>query len=283
MRKTITTLLAVVCVAGVAYAQGAGSGSGKKTIAQQLREEATAGAGYIQQDFINNVGEGLTEAFGSKRSNQMMETLTGQGLSQKDTLDLLNGKTTRSGLQDMFGASRAELSDLEKILGNSVDNKNRKMFFGVMVVVMVIDFDVDPDSDFCKQACGARDEMDSDAFAKMLKGSVSTNTIKDGFGFGDKADCKFMQQILNQMMQSMFFQHPMAESMGMNRGKPLSPKDMSQFGQLSEGMAGFPGEGNTFGEGMAGGMPFDVKMPPCPFAGGNFESLFGEEKPEEKK
>ena len=281
MRKTFTTLLAVMCVAGFAYGQGAGAGAGKKTIAQQLREEATAGAGYIQQDFLNSFGEGLTESFGEQRAKQMMETLKSQGLSDKDTLDLLNGKTTRSGLQDMFGASRGELSRLEEVLGKSVDGKNRKMFFGVMVVVMVIDFDVDPDSDFCRQACGARDEMDSEAFDKMLKGSVSTNTIKDGFGFGDKDDCKFMQQILNQMMQSMFFQHPMAQSMGMNRGKPLSAKDLEQFGELGKGMAGFPGEGNTFGEGMAGGMPFDMTMPPCPFAGGNFESLFGEE--EEKK
>ena len=56
--------------------------------------------------------------------------------------------------------------------------------------------------------------MDPEAFGKMLKGNVSSKTIGEGFGFGDKADCKFMQEILNQMMQSMFFQHPMAESMG---------------------------------------------------------------------
>ena len=103
-------------------------------------------------------------------------------LGGADALDLLNGNTTKSGLQDMFGASRNELSRLEEVLGNSVDDKNRKMFFGVMIVVMVVEFDVDPDSDFCKQACGARDEMDSEDFEKMLKGNVSSKTIGEAPG-----------------------------------------------------------------------------------------------------
>ena len=273
----IATLLAAVMVLGVvALAQGAGAGAGKETIAKTLIEEATAGPGYIQEDFVNSVGTGLTEQFGEKRADQMLESLGNRDLSEKDVLRLMNGTTTKSGLQDMFGASRSELSRLEKVLDGAVDDKNRKMFVGVMVVVMVVEFDVDPGSDFCKQACGARDEMDSDSFQKMLKGNVSSSTIQDAFGMSDKGDCKFMQEILNQMMQSMFFQHPMAQSMGMNRGKPLSKEDMSQFGELSEGMAGFPGADSPFAEGTAGGMPFDMEMPPCPFAAGNFKSMFGE-------
>ena len=288
--RIATLLAAVMVLGGLALAQGAGAGAGKETIAQKMIKEATAGPGYIQQDFVNSVGTGLTEQFGEKRADQMLETLGGQNLSDKDALGLMNGTTTKSGMQDMFGASRSELSRLERVLEGAVDDKNRKMFVGVMVVVMVVEFDVDPGSDFCKQACGARDEMDSDSFQKMLKGNVSSSTIQDAFGMSDKGDCKFMQEILNQMMQSMFFQHPMAQSMGMNRGKPLSKEDMSQFGDLSEGMAGFPGGDSPFAEGMAGGMPFDMEMPPCPFAGGNFKSMFGEkegdgggDKPAEEK
>ena len=68
------------------------------------------------------------------------------------------------------------------------------------------------------------------------------------------------------------------------RGTPLTKGEMEKMPQLGEGMPGFPAPGSGFEEGMAGGMPFDMEMPPCPFAGGNMDAFFGggEEAPAKK-
>jgi hypothetical protein len=145
------------------------------------------------------------------------------------------------------------------------------MFFGIMIFIMVVDFDLDPTSEFCSQACGARDEVSDENFEKLLKGNVSVKVIMIVFGFESKDDGKFMQEIMNGMQQSPFGSHPMAQSMGMGGSGGFDP---SKFPTMGEGMPGFGGE---FQGGMAGGMPFDQKMPPCPYYGANLEELLGEQ------
>lgn len=268
---------ALLLAGGVVLAQGAGAGSSKKTIAEELRASATAGPGYIQGEFVSDLSNGLEQRFGEERSKQMLDRLGQSGLDSQGVCGLMNGQTTTSGLQDLFGARRSELPGLEDALGEAVDGKNRKMFFGIMIFVMVVDFDVDADAEFCRQAFGAQGEMSKESFDKLTRGNVSTNTIGEAFGFQDKSDCKFMQEILNAMMSSVFMQHPMGASMGMGGGQPLTEQQRGQFPQLGEGMPGFPAPGSGFENGTAGGLPFDMEMPPCPFAGGNLKDFFSEE------
>lgn len=265
---------AALLAGGVAFAQGAGSGSTKKTIAEELRSSATAGPGFIQSEFVSDLSTGLSARFGEERSKEMLDRLGQSGLDSQGVCNLMNGQTTTSGLQDLLGARRSELPGVEEALGEAVDGKNKKMFFGIMIFVMVVEFDVDADAEFCRQAFGAQGEMSKESFTKLTRGNVSTNTIGDAFGFQDKSDCKFMQEIMNAMMSSMFMQHPMCASLGMGGGQPLSEEQMQQFPQLGEGMPGFPAPGSGLENGTAGGLPFDKEMPPCPFAGGNLKEFF---------
>jgi len=271
---TATALLA----GGIAFGQGAASGTAKKTIAEQLRDNATAGPGYIQGDFVSHLSTGLTQRFGEDRSQQMIQQLDQSGLDSKGVISLMNGQTTSSGLENMFGASRSELSSVEAAVGDAVDSKNRSMFFGIMIYVMVVDFDVDADAEFCQQAFGAETEMSKDALTRLTRGNVSTSSIQEAFGFQDKSDCKFMQDVLNAMMSSAFVRHPMAASLGMGGGKTLSDQDRSQFPQLMEGMPGFPSAGSGFENGTAGGLPYDRAMPPCPYGGPNLKEFFSPEE-----
>jgi hypothetical protein len=269
MRKAHCLVLCVLLAGGAAFAQGAGGGT-KKTIAEQLRDSGTAGPGYIQEEFLGGLKGGLKEQFGEERSNEMWEKFQGEDLDEKEILGLMNGETTKSGLQDMFGAERGELGGLLDAIKEMVGEKEKSIFFGIVIIVMIVDFDVDPSSDFFKQVVNSKDEMSDKDFGKLKKGNVSKNTCGEAFGFDNKDDQKFMQQIMNGANQSPFMSHPMGQSMGDDKMKK-GEFDASKFPELQEGMPGF---GEDFADGMAGGFPFDQEMPPCPFMGGNMQAIF---------
>jgi len=264
MRTMLTTLLALAFAGSVALAQGSGAPSERGKLTQQLRDNMISGAGNVQNDFTNNLGRNLEEQFGLKRSGEMMTSLKGQDLSANDSLKLLNGDLTKSQLQDLLGASRGEMEGVEKAVEDTVDDKDRKLFIGIIIVILVTDHDIDPSSEFCQQVCGARDEMSAENFEKLKKGSRSKSTLKDCFGFSDKGDLSLMQDAMNGAMSSPMMNHPMCKSLGMGDQAKFDP---SQFPKLEEGMPGFGG----FGDGTAGGLPFDSELPPCPFAGPDFD------------
>jgi len=275
--------LALCVLGGLAWAQAQPTiaeqlrgSTGSQTIAQQLRQAGTAGPGYMQQDFLNGLGGGLKDQFGDVRGTEMFKTLQGQKLGSDELLKLMNGQTTTSDLGTLFGATRGELDGVREAVDGAVDGKNQKMFFGILIVVIVIDCGK-TNEDFLKQACEGMEGMDPESFQKLMRGDVSTSTIQEGFGFGSKAMCKEMQECLNAMRKSPFVNHPMAQSMGMGTPGQFNPAD---FPALGEGMPGFGGD---FAGGMAGGMPFDMKMPPLPFAGENMGMCCccGGEKPAE--
>ena len=261
--------LALCVLGGLAWAQAKPTiaeqlrgSSGSQTIAQQLRQGGTAGPGYMQQDFLNGLGGSLQEQFGDRRGQQMLQTLQGQGLSSDDMLKLMNGQATTSQLGTMFGAGRGELDGVRSALDAAVGRKNQKMFFGILIVIVVIDCEK-TDGEFLKQMCNGMEAMDPAVFEKLMRGDVSTSTIQQGFGFADKSMCKEMQDCLNAMRESPLVNHPMAQSMGMG---DQSRFDKAEFPKAGEGM---PGYDTHFAGGMAGGMPFDTGMPPMPFAGAN--------------
>jgi hypothetical protein len=268
MRIAFSFLLCALLTGGVAFAQGAGGVTNKKTIAQQITDAATAGPGYMQQDFLTGLKGNLKDQLGEKRADEMWKEFQGQELTEKDILELMNGDATKSDLKDFFGASSGELEKLQKALEEAVDDKNQGMFFGIVIFIMIVDFDVDPSSDFFSQVCKSKDEMSKDDFEKLMAGNVSTKTCGSAFGFENKDDQKFMQQILNGANQSPCMNHPMGESMGI--GDP-GKMDKDQFPMMAEGG---PGSGTEFQDGMSGGFPFDQDMPACPFMGGNMDGIF---------
>ncbi len=168
--RLLVCLLALALLSPLAWAQGGGA-SQKPTIAQQMRTSGSASPGYMQGELLKDLQRNLDKQFGADRSGEMMQTLKGQELKSDDIRNLLNGKTTKSGLQDLLGAKRDELDGVQAALGDTVDGKNRKMLFGVIVIVMVVDFDLAADSEFCKQVCGSRDAMSEDDFEKLLNDS----------------------------------------------------------------------------------------------------------------
>ena len=288
MKTTLSLLLFLALLASDALAQGGAGGSTQGAVGKALRDalknQTVSGPGAIQDSFMKQLSGGLSDKLGQKTGGKMMNTLQNQSLSSTDVQKLMNGGATKSQLQDWFGASRKQLPKVEGAVDGAVDAKNRSGFFGILIIVMVGDFGVDPTSDFASQCGGAKDEMSPEDFAKLRAGNVSTSTIGDAFGLESKQDCEFMQEILNAMKNCPFVQHPMLSSMGMGQKGKFDP---SKFPALSEGNPGF-GMDPTQG---AGGMPCDFELPPCPFMAGSFDDHMksckkkaaeGSPKPEEQ-
>jgi hypothetical protein len=272
----------VLVAAGFAGAQG------KPTIAEQLRGgtanqqirdglclKGSAGAGYVQQGFLDTLKESLGERVGEKRAAELMGNLKQENLTPQEVLYLMNGKMTESQLAGICQARKSEADQLEEAVEEAVDEKDRKCFFGILVVVVVCDRKCE-DGDFLKHMLKGMEQMDQAGVKRLMRGDVSTGTIGETFGFDDKAMCKAMQDALNQLRSSPFVNHPMCESMGLGEKGKFNPED---FPKPAEGM---PGCGGEFKDGEAGGLPFDMKLPPMPFAGENmgFPGC-GEEKPAE--
>ncbi len=258
MRCGLAALSAAMLLAGSAWAQGVGGGADKETLAQKMHKEALAGGGFVKDDFMSDLGDGLKEVFGEKKGGKFAGNLGGKKLGDKELADLMNGDLTKKETETLFDCSRDETEGVDKAVDKAVDKKNRKMFFGIVIIILVVDMDVDPSSEFCKQVAGSRDEVSPENFEKLLKGNVSKDLIKTAFKFTDKKDVGFMQDALNQTRSSPFANHPLAKSMGM--GDP-SKLDRSKMPPMEEGMPGFGAEGGP-------------DMPPCPFMGENMGDYF---------
>jgi len=265
MRHGLAALTAALLFSGAAWAQGAGGGQDKSKLGEQLRKEAMAGGGYVKDAFLGDLDEALRDLFGDTKGGQLSGNLAGQKLSEKELTDLVNGDLTKSKIEDLFGCTRGETDKVEEAIDEAVDQKNRKMFFGILILILVVDMDLDPSGEFCQQVAGSRDQAPDDAFEKLLKGNVSKELIVVIFKFEAKADLSFMQDVLNQARGSPFCHHPLAKSMGM--GDPAK-WDPSQMPELEEGMPGFGGE--------------CPEMPPCPFLGENMGEIFESCKPPEE-
>ena len=284
MRTILSLSLALLLLAVPTFAQGAGQGSSGavgKALKDTLKKGLTSSAGNIQQSFFDNLKNNLDKNAGTQQGQKLYSKLQRQNLSSKDVQKLMNGGTTTSEVKKWFGASRKQLPKVEKSIDQAVDQKNKDGFFGILIIVMVGDFGLDPSAEFCQQAGGARETISKEEFEKLVKSNVSTNSISDVFGFESKDDCKFMQEILNAMQSSCFCQHPMLESMGMGQPGKFDP---SKFPPLEKGMPG----ADMPEDAMPGGMPCDSELPPCGFMGESFKEMLkkcgeGEPKPEKPK
>ena len=266
MRKTLIFLLAAL-----AAAQSPGS-KGKQTMADRLRLRGFAGPGFVQKEFVGGLGGHLEEGFGARRAEKMIERLGSRKLSARDVLRLENGEATKSQVRSVFGANRGEVKDVLQVLDRAVIDKDRKLFFGIIIMTTVFDLKIDATSDFCRQVATACAVIDGDQTAKLLSGNVSRNTVKEIFGFRAKADQRVMQRILNRAWDSVYLTHPLADSITRRAGRPRGRFEAMGYPRLRRGMPGYGGE---FASGKAGGLPFDAGMPPCPFFGKNLEDLFG--------
>jgi len=273
MRRIMIATAAVAVLGTSVLAQGA---QDQQTIAQQMRDQLNVGPAFAQQDFLGNPKKKLTESFGEKRGKELFGNLqkSGGGLDASEVTDLMNGKATTSGLQDLFRCHRSETEGVEQALQGAVGEKNRDLFFGMMIQKMTGgEHAMDPNSEEFKHICGCRDSMDDEDFEKLRRGSVSTKTISEAFDVSDKDLRKLLQRILNALREMEAVDHPMCASLGMGDTNRFSPDRMPPMRQ------GMPGSGPQFANGMAGGMPFDAQMPPLPFMGGNLQGMPGCEPP----
>ena len=270
MLRTITVFALCGFLAAGAYAQGAGGGGvNKPTIGQQLVNQAMSGSGFAQEDFMGTINTGLEETFGTKTGGKMQENFQNNagGLEGKEMTQLMNGQMPTQKVQELFGASNSQKSQLEEIINGAVDDKDHKIFFGIIIVILVSEHGMDPEGDYCQQVAAARDEISEKAFEKLKDGNVSRKTCKEAFGFSNKEDQKVMQEALKSMGNSPFMSHPTAESLGMaSKGARFDPE---KFGEFGEGMAGF----GQYEDGMAGGAPMP-ELPPLPFLGPNMGEMF---------
>lgn len=234
---------------------------------EQFRQEATAGPGYLQSRFFARLEDGFDEEFTEPRTAQMFRVLRGRGLKAREIVRLMNGHATRSGLQRMFGMRRRELSRARRVIDATVDRKNRRLFFGVLAIVMIGEFDVDPTSPFLKQVLGARDELDDDEFRSLRVGTRSTRSMREYFDLRSREDQKFMLRVLDRVRDSFYMNHPLCESLGLGSARDY---DAAEFPKLADGM---PGSEATYAEGKAAGLPFDRDLPPLPFVGERVDEL----------
>ena len=194
MRATTLSLcLGLILLAGVA--------AGEEKPAKDVRENCTASAAYVQDDFFRNLKENLAEGFSKSRREKMMATLGKQGLSSGEVLELMNGSCSDRELRKHLGVSRGDTDRVRAALDETVKEKDKNAFFGIMTEIMIGNFDVDPSGEFAQQACGAKDEISDETMNKILKkANTSRRTMKEAFGFKDKDDQKFMADIIKAAM-----------------------------------------------------------------------------------
>ncbi len=263
MRDTTLSLcLGLLLLAGVA--------SGEEKTAEEVRANCTASAAYVQDDFFGNLKRTLAKGFSKARSKEMITTLVKQGLSSRDVLELMNGSCSDKGLREHLGVSRGDIDRVRAALDETVREKDKNAFFGIMTELMIGKFDEDPSDKFAQQACGAKDAISDETMNKILKkANTSKRTMKEAFGFKDKGNQKLIADIIKAAMASPLLTHPMLKSLGMAKGKSFNKRKFQS--ELIEHNEGF----GSFTDGMAGGLPVDPKLPPLPYFGETLEKYFG--------
>ena len=242
---------------GIALGQHKTADSGR----DQLSHKVVASAGYIQEHFVKQLAASLGEQFDLLRAKKMVARLVELEVEARDVAKIMNLRVSKKDVERFFGVSQRRSVDRAKeALAATVEEKDKRIFFGVMLHVMLHEFEIDPTSEFCRQACGALDSLESDDF-KKLRTTVSARMIGKVFGFRDQRDRKDMQRILRKTRGSVFMTHPMGESIGL---RSLRRFDRRKFPKLDPKMTG---AGGAYKDGKAGGLPLDITMPPCPFLG----------------
>ena len=246
-----------LALGGNALGQGKPADSGQ----DELSKKVVASAGYIQEQFVKQLTASLGEQFDLVRAKKMLTHLVELDVEARDVAKIMNLRVSKKDIERFFGVSRRRSVDRAKeALKATVEEKDKRIFFGVMLYVMLTEFEIDPTSEFCQQACGALDSLESDDF-KKLRETASTRMIGKVFGFRHQRDRKDMQEILRKTRDSVFMTHPMGESIGLRSRKRF---DRRKFPKLDPKMTG---ANNAYKDGKAGGLPFDITMPPCPFLG----------------
>jgi len=269
MRTLLSLSLGLVLCTAPVLAQGAGQstpGAAGQALKQALGKNITSGAGSIQQSFFDNLKGNLGTNLGTKQGDKAFDKFQRQNLSTNDVEKLINGGASKSEVKKWFGTSRPQTDKVRKSLDDAVEQKNKDGFFGILIIVMVGDFGMDPTADFCKQAGGTKETISKEQLEKLLKSNVSTKSVGEIFGLDSKEDCKFMQEILNAMKSGPFVQHPMMKSMGMGTAGKY---DKADFPKLEKGMPG----ANLDKDATPGGFVCDFDLPPCPFFSGSFKDM----------
>jgi len=235
----------------------------------EIIEEALASYGVEAKIVQINVGPTVTQFGvepGWERNNW---ALAGATLEPKEVLSLVNGETTKGALRDLLGARGDEPSLVQEALDRAVAEKDKKLLFGVLVMTMALEGDVDPSSEFCRVVGGSRG-LDDKQFEKLCRGNVGTSFIRECFGFTSKDDQKDMQRFLLRTWDSPYLLHPLGASLA-KRGGVTGTFDAKKFPKPAAGM---PGCGDEYKSGEAGGLPFDKGLPPVPYYGENLEEFF---------
>lgn len=267
MKMSITSKVALLVVGVLASSAWSGGPA-----ASSVCKKANASAGYIQNVFVTDLKANLTDEFDDFRAARMVEMLAKKKLRSRDVVKFMNGIVTTGELVERFGVRgmRAE-NRARKAVEKAVDQKNRKVFFGILLVTLVERYDVDPSSEFCKQVVAAKDEMKPDDYERVfMRSSRSRRTIGRAFKLRDRDDQDFLARALDDVANSQYLNHPFCASM--TSGKKRDRGAASRLPTLSKGMSGFDDRDSD----TAGGMQVDKALPPLPIMADNLKGCFGD-------
>jgi len=270
MNKSISRKVALLIVG--LLASTAWTDAERRPGAAELCKRATASAGYVQNDFVGDLKANLAEGFDDFRADRMIKQLAKRNLRSRDAIKFMNGLVTRRELVERFGVrgARAE-NKARKAVDKAVDQKNRKIFFGILLVTLVGEYDVDPTSEFCKQIVAAKDEMKVDDYKRIfLQSRRSTTTIGRAFKLRDREDQTLIARVLDEVARSDYLSHPFCASMP--RGKVRANSNSKRLPKLVRGMSGFDERDAD----TAGGMQIDKTLPPLPIMSKNVKGCFGD-------
>ena len=279
MRKVWALVLSMAFLGGAAFAQGINDdlknpNKGKNPTEKpsdalkKFKKQGNAGTGFVQQSFMTDLEKSLQEKTGEKKGSQLYENFKKSDADADEMVDVMNGKASKRKVKKLFGCGDKTAKQVGEALDDAVDQKNKKMFFGMIIIIIVGDMGMDPSGDFAQQIAGARDEISKEDFEKLLKKNSSKNFMGKCFGLENKADQTLMSDACKSLFSSPMANHPMAESLGLGQQGQFDPKDFMKLG------AGMPGSGGAFEDGMAGALPFAGDLPPMPFLGGNMGGFF---------
>lgn len=241
---------------------------------EKFKFQLTAGPGYVQKAFVEEMNALLDEGLGRQRRKGARKKGGMRKLSAATMVRLMNHdrEARDRALREGFGlVKRADRAEGYKALRTVVERKDRRIFFGVLAHVM-LKRGFSSTGQFFAQVVAARDEIDAEQFKHLRHGSNRTRSLMQAcFRFRDRKDQDDMLDLLAETRKSFLFGHPLASSLGLATGSRFDAEDFQRrFRKLEKGM---PGTEKEFAGGEAGGHPFDKSLPPLPYNGANVEKL----------